>query len=169
MKLFFLFFAVLFNTVILAETRASYHILEGVIHKGGVASIETIYSISENFVVKINYQLYKRIWVPLPNDAFKGEEILTMPEEFKDERGYLELEVRQQMDIQNAKLKFLQRVKWPGMSDAYQILILPNNGKSKITLTYHPSLPAAGWSEIIVSLINPIKIIDGYQIFVELN
>jgi hypothetical protein len=95
--------------------------------------------------------------------------VIERPPEFRDERGYMELEAKGTMQIEKATLQFIKRVKWMNYKDAYQILITPSNGKSKIEATYHPSVPAAGWGRVIVTFISNVPILNGYQAIIELD
>lgn len=117
----------------------------------------------------MNYEIYKKILVPVPDDFLKGETVLELPPEFRDERGYLELETKGTMEIEKAKLQFIKRVKWKNVKDAYQVMILPKNGKSKIEVTYHPSIPAAGWGRVVVTFISKIPLLNGYQAEIEID
>lgn len=159
----------LINTVMASADMASYHILKGKLHSGGKAQVLITENTSEKFVAKMNYVIHKKILVPVPDDVLKGETIIELPPEFRDERGYLELEAKGTMEIEKAKLQFIKRVKWNNLKDAYQIMILPNNGKSKIEATYHPSVPAAGWGRVIVTFISKIPLLNGYQAQIEID
>ena len=152
-----------------AQDIANYHILKGKLHSGGVARIEITKNSTEQFSTKMNYEIYKKVLVPIPDDVLKGETIIELPPEFRDERGYMELQTKGSMQIEDAKLQFMKRVAWRNHKDAYQILILPKNGKSKIEVTYHPDLPAAGWGRIIITFISKVPLLNGYQAYIELN
>lgn len=157
------------TTTLFAGDTAKYHILKGKLHSGGKASIEITENSPEKFVAKMNYEIYKKILVPIPDDVLKGETIIELPPEFRDERGYMELEAKGSMDIEDAKLQFIKRVKWQKYNDAYQVLILPKNGKSKIQAIYHPSVAAAGWAQVIVTFISKVPLLNGYQAYIELD
>lgn len=161
--------SLLFINSVNASDKASYHILKGKLHSGGKAQILIIENTDEKFVAKMNYEIRKKILVPVPEDALKGETVVALPPEFRDERGYLELEAKGTIDIEEAKLKFIKRVKWKNFQDAYQVLILPNNGKSKIEATYHPSVAAAGWGRVVVTFISKIPLLNGYQAEIEID
>ena len=148
---------------------ADYHIQKGKLHSGGKARVEVVQNTPEAFIVKLNYEIYKKILVPIPEDQLKGETLFELPTEFRDERGYMELQTKGVIEIEKATLKFVRRVKWKNLSDAYQVLILPKNGRSKIEAIYHPSIPAAGWANIAVTFINNIPIFNGYQIIIDIN
>lgn len=158
-----------FITTLSAQDVANYHILKGKLHSGGVARIEITDNSAQRFITKMNYEIYKKVLVPIPDDALKGETIIELPPEFRDERGYMELETKGSMEIEDAKLQFIKRVQWRRHKDAYQVLILPKNGKSKIEVTYHPALPAAGWGRVIVTFISKVPLLNGYQAYIELN
>lgn len=147
---------------------ADYQIEKGKLHTGGSARVEVLESSAEKFVAKLNYQIQKKILVPIPEDQLKGETVFEFPPEFRDERGYLELETKGTMEMEKAKIQFLKRVNWKGHKNAYQILILPSNGRSKVEVIYHPSIKAAGWGKILVTFINSVPIFNGYQVDIEI-
>ena len=107
--------------------------------------------------------------VPIPDSELKGESVFELPPEFRDERGYLELQTKGAIELEDATLKFVKRLKWNNLNDAYQILLLPKNGKSKVEIVYHPSLPAAGWGKILITFINNIPIFNGYQVVINID
>lgn len=168
-KLITLIFSIFFINQTFAADIASYHILKGKLHSGGKAQVQITENGPERFVAKMNYEIYKKILVPIPNDVLKGENIITLPPEFRDERGYMELEAKGIMEIEQAKLQFIKKIKWQNHKDAYQIIIFPKNGKSKIEVTYHPTIPAAGWGRVIVTFISNAPILNGYQAIIELD
>ncbi len=169
MKLILLFYIFLCSTISFASSKADYLISEGRLHKGGTAIIEVIENSDENFTVKMSYQLLRKILVPIPNSVLKGETSIVLPSEFSDERGYLELETRGSMDIKDARIQFLNKVDFRGLKGAYRILVLPKNGKAKIEIIYHSSLPATGWGKILITFTSAIPVLNGYKIQTELN
>ncbi|MBC7540236.1 MAG: hypothetical protein H7281_15530 [Bacteriovorax sp.] len=169
MKLIFFLLIITYSSITLALEIASYHILKGSLHKGGIAKIEITDKTKKKFIAKMNYEIYKRMLVPVPSKFLKGETIIELPPEFKDKRGYLLLEKKGTMDIEKAKIKFIRRTTWQGKNDAMEILILPTNGKSRVQVTYHPTIPAAGWGRVIITFISPYPILDGYHADFELN
>ena len=169
MKLLTVLCSLLWASIAFAGPSADYHVEKGKLHSGGVAKVEVLENSPEKFTAKLNYHIYKKILVPIPEDELKGETIFEFPPEFRDERGYLELETKGTIELEKAHLKFVKRVKWQNLNDAYQVLILPKNGKSKIEAIYHPSIKAAGWARVVVTFINNIPIFNGYQVEIEIN
>lgn len=163
------FFLLILTNFALAGESANYHIEKGKLHSGGVAKVEVLENSPEKFVAKLNYHIYKKILVPIPEDQLKGETVFEFPPEFRDERGYLELETKGVIELEKAKLQFVKRVKWKNFKDAYQVLILPKNGRSKIEAIYHPSIKAAGWGRVLVTFINSVPIFNGYQVEIEID
>lgn len=168
--IFIALFPLVFATQLaLANQVANYQIEKGKLHTGGSARVEVLESSALKFVAKLNYQIQKKILVPIPEDQLKGETIFEFPPEFRDERGYLELETKGALELEDARILFVKRVSWRGLKDAYQILILPRNGRSKVEVIYHPSIKAAGWGKILVTFINSVPIFNGYQINIEIE
>ncbi len=155
--------------VAFAGPMANYHIEKGKLHSGGSAQVEVLENSPEKFIAKLSYHIQKKILVPIPEDQLKGETVFEFPPEFRDERGYLELETKGVIELEKAKLQFVKRVNWRGLKDAYQVLILPKNGRSKIEAIYHPSIKAAGWGRVLVTFINSIPIFNGYQVVIEID
>ena len=143
----------LLDQAVFASEVAHYNIQKGRLHTGGSASVEILENAPEHFLAKLKYQIHKKIIVPIPDNQLEGEIIIEFPSEFKDERGYMELESKGTIVLNDVVLTFVQRLKWPGHSDAYQFLILPTNGKTKILAVYHPSIPSAGWIKLAITLI----------------
>jgi hypothetical protein len=148
---------------------ANYNIQKGSLHTGGAASLIIAENSADKYTVKLNYEIYKKILVPIPNNQLRGESFVELPPEFRDERGYMELETKGSIELKTLTLKFIRRIKWPGHSDAYQILVIPKNGKSQIEAIYHPLIPIAGWAKIIVTLINKAPVLNGYQLIIDIN
>lgn len=153
----------LFTVNVFASVKASYNILEGKLHKGGSAYTEVIPN-SQKFAVRMGYEIKKKPLVPVPSEYLKGEEIIDLPLMFQDERGYLELEAKGEIRIENGVIKFVKRTTAGKIKDAYEVLVLPKNGRSKIEIVYHPELPSVGWSKMKVIFISKIPLLDNYQI-----
>ncbi|MDD4975535.1 MAG: hypothetical protein PHY93_14340 [Bacteriovorax sp.] len=155
-----------------ASDVAKYIIQEGKLHSGGTAKVDVSQSTSEEFVANLNYQIDS---IPLsifaPQEKKKSRTI-ALPPEFRDERGYLELETKKKMNLDSQyeyDLKFVSRVNLKGKMDAYKILILPKNKKSTIEVIYHPSVSGAGWAKVTVTLLSKYEQINGYQIRINLK
>lgn len=159
---------VLVTQIALAGNVANYSVSKGKLHSGGKARVEINENSPEKFIVNLNYEIYKKILVPIPEDQLKGETLFELPPEFRDERGYMELQTKGIIELEKATLKFVKRVKWKNFNDAYQVIILPKNGKSKVEVIFHPSVSAAGWANIVVTFINNIPIFNGYQIVIDI-
>lgn len=115
------------------------------------------------------YEIKKKALVPIPKKVLHGETVIELPPEFKDKRGYANLERKGIIEIAKARLQFIKKMDWNGMKGAYDIMIVPHNGKSKIEVIYHPSLPAAGWGKVVITFISPYPILNGYNAVIELN
>lgn len=166
----FFFLMLLFcSSALAAIESASYHIHKGSLHKGGSATIEITEKNKQKFSAKMSYDLKKKALVPIPKKVLKGETVIELPPEFKDKRGYAKLEKKGFMEVPKARLQFIKRMNWKGKEGAYDILIIPNNGKSRIEVVYHPSLPAAGWGQVVITFISPYPILNGYKAVIEIN
>lgn len=150
-------------SVSFAESRALFRILEGKLHKGGSAYTDVLPD-SSRYSVRMGYEIIKRPWAPVPSDVLKGEEVIDLPGEFKDERGYLELEARGTISIPDGEIKFVRRTSLGNKKDAYLLMVYPKNGKSKIEIVYHPELPSVGWGRMKITFISQIPLLNGYEI-----
>lgn len=117
----------------------------------------------------MSYEIKKRALVPIPKKVLTGETVIQLPSEFKDVSGYEELEKKGSMEVTEARLEFIKKFVWNGKDNAYDIMILPHNGKSKIEVIYHPSLPAAGWGKVVITFISPYPVLNGYNAVIEIN
>ena len=158
-----------FADVYAAIESASYHILKGSLHKGGSAKIEIVEKNKEKFSAKMSYNINKKALVPIPKKILQGETLIELPPEFKDKKGYAQLEKKGFMELPKARLQFIKRMNWKGNDGAYDILIVPNNGKSRIEVVYHPNLPAAGWGQVVITFVSPYPILNGYKAIIEVN
>ena len=144
-------------------TKASYEVLEGKLHKGGFITVEVLPD-SSKFSVKVQFDIQKKMLVPVPADYLKGDYTLELPLEFKDERGYLELESKGSIDISKAQVKFIKRETIGKWTDAFEAEVLPSNGKFKLRAYYHPDIPAVGWARLDLVFLMDIPMLKNYEI-----
>ncbi len=152
-----------FNTW--ATETSHFNVLAGKLHKGGFldatpTSIENSYQMLINIV----YEIKKKTLVPVPNHFLKGTYEQKLPDIFLDERGYLELEKVKSMRIDEASVIHLGRTTIATFNDAHLIQILPDNKKSEMILTYHPTTNALGWDSIKLILHTDLPILGDYVI-----
>ncbi|MFP5490125.1 MAG: hypothetical protein ACLGG0_01390 [Bacteriovoracia bacterium] len=151
-----------------ANSVAQYRILEGKLHKGGTASVEVLAD-PVLFKTLMTYDIKKKSWAPIPSSALKGDSQVDLPELFKDERGYLELELKGEMEVDDGLLKYVRRTQWRDLKDAHLVQVFPKNGRSRMDIIYHPTLPGAGWGWIKVVFISSIPLLNGYEAQMELR
>lgn len=168
MKSLYFFITMLFMSMAHAVPKAHYNILAGKLHKGGSAFTEVLPDTSK-FTVRMGYQIEKKALAPVPSEYLKGEEIIDLPVQFKDERGYLELETKGTMSIPDGMIKFIKRTTIGDKKDAFLVVVLPKNGKSKIELVYHPELPSVGWGRMQVTFISKVPLLNGYEIAMQMK
>lgn len=145
-----------------AGESAYYEILKGKLHRGGSATV-TVLPDPDNFVVDLSYKINKKALVPVPDKHLSGKTIVELPIQYRDERGYLELEEKGSVEIKKARLVYQKRVDVAQYKGAHQILILPSNGKSKTQIIYHPDAPALGWLRVKVIFVSDISLLNGYE------
>jgi len=163
MKTIIFYLSLIFSMNLLAaEDTAHYEILKGKLHRGGSATVKVLPD-SDNFVVDLNYKIQKKALVPVPDKHLSGKTTVELPIQYRDERGYLELEEKGTVEIEKARLVYQKRVNVAEYKDAHQILILPSNGKSKTQIIYHPDAPALGWLRVKVIFVSDIPLLNGYE------
>lgn len=152
----------------LALGKANYKVAEGKLHKGGKATVSILDNLNR-YSLKMTYQLEKKKLVPVPEKHLSGETTIDLPLQFKDERGYLELEEKKEMNIEGAKLTYLGRTHINNLlKDAHRIMVHLKNGKGRIELVYHPNLDVAGWEKLTMTFISDIPLLNGYRVTCEL-
>lgn len=146
-----------------AQSIAQYKVLPGTLHKKGIVSIAILPNES-SFNVKMDFEVKKKPFVPVPNQLLKGSKVYQFPDEFKTEAGYKDLEHSKSLMIPKAELKFIKRGSFGHLTNAYFIQVLPTNKKTKIDIIYHPSLPSVGWAQIMITFLSKIPLLDGYKL-----
>lgn len=167
-KIYSQFFLLIFSFNLYASSIAKYSVEPGALHTGGSAIVENLKNDSK-FVVNIKYQLKKKVYVPVDDEKLKGETDYELPIEFKTERGYQELEALKTIEVEEAILKFVKRADFGKLKQAYYFQVLPKNGKSKVDVIYHPTLPGVGWGQIDIFIIIKKLGIDHYQVTLRSN
>ena len=165
MKTLFLTFAFVISSVAFANT-SHYNILEGKLHKGGSLTVEVLPH-DTLFLTKMSYKIVKKKLAPIPSEFLQGSSDLELPVQFRDERGYLELEKLGSMEIEKARLNYLGRTACAGFQDCHKVEVLPQNGKSKTHVVYHPTLPGVGWSSVKVVFLMDIPLLKNYTLIAE--
>lgn len=160
----FLLVLLLLTGKLMANTTkvAKYSLDAGKLHKGGKAQVEVLPD-PENYLVKLKYDINKKALVPIPGSILKGEKDFVLPKAFADEKGYQELEQKGSMEVDKAVVNFLRREKVANLPDAYLFEILPRNGKSRIEVAYHPTLPGVGWKYVKLKFLGNLPLLQGYE------
>ena len=150
---------------VFASEPSTFDILPGKLHKGGSLIAEAIPTqAKETINIKMDYEIIKRGYVPVPSHYLKGVHYQPLDSKFLDESGYLELETLGSMDIGEAKILHLGRIQYNEHSDAHYIHILPHNGKSELFLVYHPTIQGLGWDNLRLILHTDAPILRDYLI-----
>lgn len=139
-----------------------YSLDAGKLHKGGKAQVEVLPD-PDSFVVKLKYDINKKALVPIPSNILKGEKDFILPKDFAEEKGYQELEKKGSMEVGKVVVNFLRREKVANLPDAYLFEILPKNGKSRIEVAYHPTLPGVGWKYVKLKFLGNLPLLQGYE------
>ncbi len=158
---FFLSFILL--PLAIAANSANYRVKPGKLHRKGKV-IVNILPDPEQYRVKMDFDVKKKEYVPVPGKLLKGSTIMEFPKKFRTEAGYKELEKKKNMAIHKAELRFQKRSDVGKLKDAYFFEVRPTNKKSKIEIIYHPSLPSVGWLEVDITFLSNIPVLDGYEL-----
>ncbi|MFL5783054.1 MAG: hypothetical protein ACJ76H_00510 [Bacteriovoracaceae bacterium] len=157
------FFFLLFIPLAYGSNSANYKVLPGKLHKKGKV-IVNILPDQETYRVKMDFNVKKKDFVPVPSKLLKGSTIMEFPDKFRTEAGYKELQKKGKIEIHNAELRFVKRADYHGLKDAYFIEVKPKNKKSRIDIIYHPSLPSVGWEKVEITFLSKIPVLDGYEL-----
>ena len=161
----FILFCLIFSFNSWATETSHFNVLPGQLHKGGfLDATPSSISNTDQMIINIVYEIKKKTLVPVPNQFLKGTYEQKLPAIFLDERGYLELEKVKSMRIDEASVVHLGRTSVGTLNDAHLIQILPDNKKSEMILTYHPTTNALGWDHIKLILHTDLPILGDYVI-----
>jgi hypothetical protein len=147
----------------IAANSANYKVKPGKLHRKGKV-IVNILPDTEQYRVKMDFDVKKKDYVPVPAKLLRGSTVMEFPKKFRTEAGYKELEKKKIMSIHKAELRFLKRSDVGSLKKAYFFEVRPTNKKSKIEIIYHPSLPSVGWLEVDITFLSSIPVLDGYEL-----
>lgn len=147
----------------IASNSADYKVKPGKLHKKGTVVVNILPDI-EKYRVKMDFDVKKKDFVPVPEKLLKGTTIMEFPQQFRTEAGYKELEKQGKMEIRKAELRFVKRDDIGNLKDAYFFQVRPTNKKSKIDIIYHPDLPSVGWLSVDITFLSNIPVLDGYEL-----
>ena len=149
----------------MATESSTFKILPGKLHKGGsLVATQNQTDHADEMVIDMSYQITKKDFVPVPSQYLKGTYQQKLPALFQDERGYLDLERAKSMRIQDANVMHLGRTTLGQFHDAHLIKILPDNKKSEILITYHPSIEGLGWDNLKLTLHTDLPLLNDYRL-----
>ena len=151
-----------------AANSADYQVQPGKLHRKGKV-IVNILPDQEKYRVKMDFNVKKKDYVPVPGKLLRGTTIMEFPKEFRTEKGYKELEKNKTMSIHKADLRFVKREDVGDLKQAYFFEVHPTNKKSKIDIIYHPKLPSVGWLEVDITFLSNIPVLDGYELEAKLR
>ena len=151
-----------------AQTSAEYKVLPGTLHRSGKV-IVSILPTKDKYEVRMDYDVRRKEFVPVPSKLLKGNTVMAFPQIFRTEKGYQELEKQKRMTIPKAELRFVKRADYKHLKNAYFIEVHPTNKKTKIDIIYHPTLPSVGWARVQITFISNIPILNGYELVAEVK
>lgn len=158
-----LIFTLVFSLSAFASNTADYKVKPGKLHKKGKVVVNILPDI-EKFRVKMDFDVKKKDYVPVPDKLLKGSTIMEFPKQFRTEAGYKELQKKGKLEIRKAELRFVKRENVGNLKDAYFFQVRPTNKKSKIDIVYHPDLPSVGWLSVDITFLSNIPVLDGYEL-----
>lgn len=151
-----------FSLPLLAE-QITHTVARGKHHKGGEIIIETIRSNEDSFTARLKYSLKKKFYIPISNEKLKGELEQTLPTSFATLEGYLGLEMNGAMELEKARIEFVERVDVGQFYDSFHFVILPHNKKWKADIWYHPDVDSIGWHQSKITVYT-IPILGEYEL-----
>ncbi|MES2526468.1 MAG: hypothetical protein V4598_05250 [Bdellovibrionota bacterium] len=154
--------------VAFAANSADYQVQPGKLHRKGKV-IVNILPDPEKYRVKMDFNVKKKDYVPVPGKLLRGTTIMEFPKEFRTEKGYKNLEKKKKISIHKADLQFIKRADVGKLKDAYFFEVRPTNKKSKIEIIYHPTLPSVGWLEVDITFLSEIPVLNGYELEAKLR
>ena len=140
-----------------------HDIAKGKHHKGGEIKIAVSKNTAESFTAKISYKIKKKFYVPVGDDKLKGGVEQALPKVFSSKEGYLNLMETGILKVDRATIRFIKREDVGKYYDSFKIEILPDNGKWKGYLWYHPSVSGVGWIKSKLTLLS-IPILGDYSL-----
>lgn len=155
-------FSILFTLSLHSYGDVIFHnIAKGKHHKGGEIKIEALEANSDSFVAHISYKIKKKIYIPIGSNKLKGSVKQSLPTTFSEKEGYDYLQSIGSLKVKKATVKFIKRESIGSYYDSYKIQILPDNGKWKGYLWYHPSVNGVGWLKSELTLLD-IPVLGDY-------
>lgn len=166
MKSFTVLFLLVSFSAFASIDMIKFKILPGKFHQGGKASASLLSTDTQRsvMVVKLEYEVFKKALVPVPNEYLKGGLDQELPLEFSDERGYLNLEAHGTMELPEATLIHLGRVTVGTNLQGHHVRIKAKNGRSETDVYYHPHIPELGWGKVGLLLHTPIPMLKDYAL-----
>ncbi len=140
-----------------------HDIAKGQHHKGGEIRIEVSSNTATSFTAKIAYKIKKKFYVPVGDSKLQGDVEQGLPKIFSTKEGYTHLEQVGSIKVDRATVKFIKRESIGEYYDAFKIEIIPDNGKWKGFLWYHPSVEGVGWIKSDLTLLS-IPVLGDYSL-----
>jgi hypothetical protein len=143
----------------------NFNITPGKLHAGGkaAAKIESVDTTKGVMLAYLSYEVIKKSLVPVPDEYLKGTEKQELPLEFIDERGYLNLEAKGSLQLEDATVYHVGRLKLGKRSDVHHVKIVAKNGRSMTEVFYHPQVSELGWVKVKLTLYTPIPMLKNYS------
>lgn len=143
----------------------NFSVLKGKFHRGGKlqVNIDDNQSTATSMFANIEYELYTKRLVPVPNKYLKGTYKQELPKMFENEAGFIELENLGEIKLEDASLVHMGRVDYKEYSNCHHIEIRPFNNKSLMRVYYHRSAPKTGWVRLYM-IIFDIPVLGDYSL-----
>lgn len=145
-----------------------YEILKGSLHRGGLVSVEAK-EVSNKAHFKIKYSVDPKRFIPAFFKKYlAGDHLEKLPAEFMYEQAYLDLERTGYLEVEDAHVYHKGRVTYKRYTDAHKVFIEAKNGKSQMSVIYHPIIKDAGWAYISLT-IKKIPVMGTYNLKAKLK
>lgn len=148
---------------LLAQAQLVHTIESGSLHSGGSLEIKILEQRQDDFDIEISYKINPRMLVPLAEEYRSGQMVTTLPIEYLDENGYLDLQQSGTYQHNAADILYVGQENLNSLLDSHRVQIAPHNGKWKLDIWYHPSVELPSWPRLRLELTN-VPLIGRYTV-----
>lgn len=151
-----------------AQAQIVHNIESGSLHSGGSLTLKILERRETEFDIEISYEIKPRLFVPVSREYRSGKMVTTLPIQYLDENGYLDLQREGSFAQQEASISYVSQEDFGEYYDSHHVRILPDNSKWKLDIWYHPSVAAPSWPRLSLELSN-IPLIGRYTVYSSLR
>ncbi len=151
-----------------AQAQLTHQIESGSLHSGGTLKIKILEQRQDDFDIEISYSINPRMFVPLGQAYRNGKMVTTLPIEYLDENGYLDLRHQGSLEHSDADIVYVGQEDFQDYVDSHRVRILPDSNKWKLDIWYHPSVELPSWPRLSLELSN-VPLVGRYTVYSRLR